>query len=421
MSKIKLKNLAKIIFSSAFISLMLAVVPAYAFDGATLSEIKISSKDNYSYKVVLKTDKDVPVEKYITADNKIVIDLKNAKSAEFVNTIYNNTPEIDNVIVQAVANNKVRIFIQGLNIASSKIILDSRSETLDLLDQSTPALSTNTDNIPAPKTETVASTQNTQSTAAEPPVINLAQTPVSNSNLNTTVEEPIKTQPLENNSFNEENNIETVKNSMLGGISLKKVFSKEGFDWILRIFAAVFIIIGAVKLINKPKNVTIDLSSENLKTKEIELYRAANERKELLSRSIGGNLTRESQIKKSTYGANSQYGIHEYQNSQLPPQRLNRPVENSEMKLRPAASQINSELNKANRLNSALKTTKTAAEIRKPAINNSKINQKNIKTAKTNVDNVKFLESMAAIYQKSGRDDLAHNIRQNIMKTRAAG
>ena len=124
MNKTKLKNLAVIIFCTAFVSLMMFVVPVYAFDGATLSEIKISSKDNYSYKIVLKTDKDVPVEKYITADNKIVIDLKNTRSAEFVNTIYNNSPEIDNVMVQPVANDKVRVFIQGLNISSSKIILD---------------------------------------------------------------------------------------------------------------------------------------------------------------------------------------------------------------------------------------------------------------------------------------------------------
>ncbi len=60
--KTKLKNTAKIVVASAFIFLMLAVMPAFAFDGATLSEIKINSKDNYSYKIILKTDKDVPVQ-----------------------------------------------------------------------------------------------------------------------------------------------------------------------------------------------------------------------------------------------------------------------------------------------------------------------------------------------------------------------
>jgi len=410
----KFKNLAKIVYSSVFISLMLVVVPVYAFDGGILSEIKISSKDNYSYKIVLKINKDVPVEKYITSDNKIVIDLKNTKSAEFVNTIYNNTPEIDNVIVQPVANDKVRVFIQGLNISSSKVIVDSRNETLDFMGDNSSAVSASTNNTTVPEPETVAAVKTLQE--EEPiPVVNL--TDKTTANLNTAVQKPVKTQYSENNLqtsqdnlLNTENNIETVKNSMAGTSSLKKIFSKEGFDWLLRIFAVIFIGIGLFKLISKPKNVTIDIASDNMKTREMELYRTVNERKELLARSLGSNYTREKQAKISAYGANSQYGIKEYQNSQLPPQRLKRPSDN-----------LNAEYNQALKLNSALKTTKTAVDSRKPIVNNSKINQKEIKTAKTKVDNIKFLENMAAIYQKSGRVDLAQNIRQKIQSTRAVG
>ena len=412
MNKTKFKNLAKIVFSSAFISLMLVVMPAYAFDGATLSEIKISSKDNYSYKIVLKADKDVPVEKYITSDNKIVIDLKNTKAAEFVNTVYNNTPEIDNVIVQSVANDKVRIFIQGLNIASSKVILDSRSNTLDFMGD-------NSSSVPAPKTETAAPTQNAQANQ-DLPVINLAQNTAASSNSVSAAQESVKPQysesnlqPSQDNLLNTENNMETVKNSMLGNASLKKIFSKDGFDWLLRIFAVIFIAIGMFKFISKPKNVTIDLASDNLREREIELYRTANERKELLSRSLGSNYTKEKQVKNQAYGANSQYAVKEYQNSQLPPQRLNRPI-NPGIN-RPAAPKA-----PVVQSNSALKTAKASAEIRRPAVNNSKISQKEIKEAKSNVDNIKFLENMAAIYQKSGRIDLANNIRQKINSTRAA-
>jgi len=412
--KKKLKNLAKMVFGAAFVSLMLAVVPVYAFDGATLSEIKISSKDNYSYKIILKADKDVPVEKYVTSDNKIVIDLKNTRSAEFVNTIYNNTPEIDNVIVQAVAGDKVRVFIQGLNIASSKVILDSRSDTLDFMGD-------NASVIPASKPEAVASTQTAQANQ-DIPVINLAQSAGANTTAATAVQESVKPQysentlqPPQDNLLNQESsNIETVKNSMVGNAALKKIFSKEGFDWLLRIFAVLFIAVGMFKFISKPKNVTIDLASDNIREREIELYRTANERKELLARSLGSNYTKEKQAKNQAYGANSQYAVREYQNSQLPPQRLNRPVDSGIN--RPVAPKV-----QASQLNSALKTTKTATETRKPVVNNSKISQKEIKTAKTNVDNIKFLENMAAIYQKSGRNDLANNIRQKINSSRAAG
>ena len=417
--KKKLKNMAKIIFGTAFVSLMSAVMSAHAFDGATLSEIKISSKDNYSYKIILKADKDVPVEKYITSDNKIVIDLKNTRSAEFVNTIYNNTPEIDNVIVQAVANNKVRVFIQGLNIASSKVILDSRSNTLDFMEDNVSSVPANINNSPAPKTESVAPAQTTQANQ-DLPVINLAQ----NTGIKTTtaVQEPVKPQYSENNLQTpqdnllntENNNIETVKNSMLGNTALKKIFSKDGFDWLLRMFAVVFIAIGIFKFISKPKNVTIDLASDNIKEREMELYRTMGERKELVSRSLGSNYTKEKQVKTPAYGANSQYAVKEYQNSQRPPQRLNRPVDSG-------INRITAPKTPVSQLNPALKTTKTATENRKPAVNNSKINQKEIKTAKSNIDNIKFLENMAAIYQKSGRTDLAQNIRQKINNTGTVG
>ena len=401
MNKIKIP--VKIFLSSAFISLMLVSVPAFAFDGATLSQIKISSKDNYSYKIVLKTDKDVPVEKYITSDNKIVIDLKNTKSAESVNTVYNNTPEIDNVVVQTVSNDKIRVFIEGLNIASSKIILDSRNETLDLAEENNNAIPVN--HVVA-KPEPSSAVQNMPTTKTDAPIINLAQK--SDTNLNEPLYSKPTALPVEKTS---ENDIQTVKTSMMSGPSLKKIFSKEGFDWILRIFALIFIAIGAFKFLSKPKNVTVDISAENLKAREIELYRSINERKELLSKSTGSSLNNVNRAKKSTsYGANVQYGVKEYQNSQLPPQRLNRPTEN-----------INRGINRSAELNSALKTTKTAAEVRRPAVNNSRVSPKDVKTAKTNIDNVKFLENMAAIYQKSGRDDLANNIRQNIMRTRTAG
>jgi len=405
--KEKFKNLAKIVFGSAFVSLMLAVVPVYAFDGATLSEIKISSKDNYSYKIVLKTDKDVPVEKFITSDSKIVIDLKNTRSAEFVNTIYNNSPEIDNVIVQTVANDKIRVFIQGLNISASKIILDSRNETLDFMGDNNSA-------VPAPKAAPVAAVKTVEA-KTEPPVINLEEKPTPAQN----TQAPAAPQYSENNLqspqnnllVNEEsNNLETVKNTMTGSVVLKKIFSKEGFDWLIRIFAVLFIAVGFFKLISRPKNVTIDLSSENMKTREMELYKTVADKKELLAKSLGSNYTREKQVKNPAYGANSQYGMKEYQNSQLPPPRASRPSANAN---RPPSL--------APQLNSALKTTKASAETRKQTINNPRINQRDIKTAKTNVDNVKFLESMAAIYQKSGRDDLAQNIRQNIIRTKSAG
>lgn len=347
-----------------FLSLILStafIFPAMAFEGAILKEITISSKDNYDYKIILKTDKDVPVEKYSTSDNRIVIDLQNTKASEHVNTVYNNTPEIDNVFVQNLPNDKIRIFIQGLNISSSKVILDSRNEP-------------------------VAS----EPEAAKP------------------VENPIVL-PSKNHVVKEENNEEIIEDTATAGISLKQIFSKEGFDWLLRIFAVIFVVIGCIKLLNRPQKVTIDLSTENIKEREKDLYRTINERKELLTKSIGNNSPEKIRQNRTPYSSNMGYGLREYQNNQRPPQKTTRPALDS-----------NAKLNNANKLNSALKTTRTPIrpETSRPALSNTRITKKDVTTAEVNVDNTKFLETMAAIYQKSGRDDLARNIRQNIIKSK---
>jgi len=394
-----LKNF-KIVLGAGLSFLLLNALPVFAFDGATLSEIKISSKDNYSYKILLKADKDVPVEKSIDSDNKIVINLKNTRSAEFVNTIYNNSPEIDDVIVQTMPNDNVRIFIKGLNISSSKVILDSRTDALDFMDNSQPEAQPQAQSQPQAATGDYYATKTKASNelSSDAPVINLA-----NSDSASTVQGD-DSELLGDN----QGTTQTVKNSIFSLATLKKVFSKKGFDWMLRIFAIIFIGIGIFKLLNKPKNVTIDLSSENMKNREIDLYKAVASKKELLSKSLGSNYTREKISNDPAYGATSQMGLREYRNSQLPPQRNSRP--NPQV----TPSQV-----PFLQLNASMKAAKTQTQTRKPSLNSQKVNQRDMRTAKTNIDNVKFLESMAAIYQKSGRDDLARNIKQSIINNKS--
>ena len=64
------------------------------------------------------------------ANDKLVLDLKNIKPAQFVNTQYNNSTSIDNVVIQALPGDRIKIFLNGANIASSKVILDTRNEAL---------------------------------------------------------------------------------------------------------------------------------------------------------------------------------------------------------------------------------------------------------------------------------------------------
>lgn len=388
-SIVKNRKKNELFFISLFFSIIF-IFPATAFEGAILKEIIIGSKDNYGYKIVLKTNKNASVEKNTTSDNRIVINLKNTRTAEHVNTIYDNTPEIENVFVQSLAQNKVRIFIEGLNIASSKIILDTENKPTIL--QKPVNLPIN-NHVNSSAVEKIKTTDNM-------PVIDLS---------NNVVNEP---QPAVNNNVvrTYQNNFsvgkreaseEIIDESVVADITLKQIFGKETFDLLIRIFAVIFIIIGIVKLLTKSKNVTFDLSTENIKEKE-----TAYDKKELLTKSLGGTLSEKIRTQKKQYSANTNYGIKEYQNSNNRPvrQKSDRPTDN-----------INTKLNKTNKFNSALKTTKTPVENKRPPVNRMKATQRDMKTAENNFDNVKFLETMATIYQKSGRIDLAKNIRQNII------
>lgn len=430
-----INNVLGVVLGSLFFVFIFSMSSsAGAFDAATLSEIRISSKDNYSYKIILKTDKDVPVEKFTTADDKIVIELKNTKSANSVNTVYNNTPEIDNVIVQSASKDRVRVFIEGLNISSSKVILDSRNATLDLTeDENFPVIPSVGQKKPISEER---QKQQEQSTSAAD---NIEKAP--GQKIISLADEGVPQDELLMDEPKAKNSLGSLGSFSIAGISLKQIFGKEGFSWMLRIFAVIFIAVGAYSVFlnfSKQKGGMVNAEIGGYKEREMELYRLANNRKELASKSLGSNYTKETFVDKSTkgegktgYGANRQYGIKEYRNSQMPQQKLGNPPLNhngnfsSNHRINEQTElKINLKRN-ANELNSAKRMQQALPQVQQPRQTVQKtrqnVNQKEVNSAKANYDNVKFLESMAAIYQKSGRDDLAKNIRKSLVQNRING
>ncbi|MCK7521050.1 MAG: hypothetical protein MZV64_26850 [Ignavibacteriales bacterium] len=120
-----IKHHLKRIIAINAVSLML-IAPAHAaYNGAVLSEIKINPYYDKSFQIVLKTGQNIPVDKHIVSDEEIVLELRDVKAAKFVNTIYNNTSGIDHVIVQPLSGNRVRLLMQGSNIAASRVVIDS--------------------------------------------------------------------------------------------------------------------------------------------------------------------------------------------------------------------------------------------------------------------------------------------------------
>jgi len=358
---------------------LLANIPASAFDGAVLKGIEISSPDKHSYKIVVKADKDVPIKKYITDANKVVLELENIKPAQFVNTMYNNATEIDHVIVHPLSGNRLRIFLQGLNIAAGKIILDTRDESLNFIDNPEPVRPV----IPA-----VPERKPEISTGSQPLYIDLS---------NKSVDKIKAVSPMVTYADMGRDNFQTVQKSMNSGVSMDKIFEAGIFDWVLRFVMLAVIIAGAVKFFTKPKNVEINLSTEKARANEIGLLKTAESRKELLTKSLGFP----SRPSKPVNSSLSNYGLQEYRNSQLPPRKTA-----TSAPKRPAMPQ-RPELN----TNIAVKEAP-----KQPARTQTKVTRKQTEEVQNNFDGTRFLQTMAEIYQKSGRDDLASGIRQNLIK-----
>ena len=69
-----------------------------------LSSIQINPAGN-SYQIVLNSDVEVPVKKVVESSNKVYFELQDIEPTASVNTIYNNVPNVDNVIVQPMSKN----------------------------------------------------------------------------------------------------------------------------------------------------------------------------------------------------------------------------------------------------------------------------------------------------------------------------
>lgn len=138
-SKLIMKRKFKTLLTKSFfygIMFTLALqVPSMAQN--VLSEIKISPEGN-SYQVLLKTEKPVPIKKVIETNNKIYIELQNVEPLASVSTIYNNVPNINNVVVEPMSKNSVKILVQGKNVNDAKV----QFETANILKSDAPKAAT---------------------------------------------------------------------------------------------------------------------------------------------------------------------------------------------------------------------------------------------------------------------------------------
>ncbi|MCM1004042.1 MAG: hypothetical protein NC408_06855 [Candidatus Gastranaerophilales bacterium] len=323
-----------------------------------LQSIEIAPvKDTYN--IVLVSDKAVDVKKVVQAPNKITLNMKDIRASKSLNTIYNNVENVDTVMVEPQGNG-ISIFFQAENASAATITFDSL----------------------APAAPVVSNSKNLK--------------------LNNPIESyaPIYTEDFETAKTSKL--FDKLKSSS-AVVDIKDTLDEESAsDFGQKVFSFGLLLllgVGVIRLFKrKEPEMKIGLS-QSLNEREINMFRGV-------------------QPVQQTY-ANAEkpfttvnYGLNAYQKETRNPYE-SEPMTIHNPKLRNYTTpQIQNTVatQPVSRPQPQVATIPQVKKLTTP-VNNAPVNQSN-----PNVDNLKFLESMTAIYEKSGRHDLARGLRASLNK-----
>lgn len=359
-----------LIFAIIFISSHVS-----AFSQNYLNTIQIDSNDGGN-QITLKTINGVEVVKEVKSDNLVVLELKNIKADEKLSTIYNNVLHVKNVIVKEPVKNNLQIVIEGENIANTGVVV-----------------------LPS----------------------EIKQSASNKKNNNIILDKPINEYAPINSTYD---NFDSQNNGILEYLSanfhvntakllylkrmIKNIASSNDFDFIF--YAAVFILVMIIgnKFLNKEneKDVKIvGLSSQSLKQQKSGFDITINDKTIPTLRGLKSNGidTLASEM------ASQQYGINEYKKSEKNPYTtsLITPSIQPKTQKRPSQQPLTQrrKQQKSTPNNSMIQKAGTLAQ--KNIVLENKTN-----TIGGQIDGQKFLDSMTKIYERSGRQDLAMNLKR---------
>lgn len=347
------------------------IIPKAQAIEAVLNGIEVKPLNN-SYEITINTDHAVPIKTLAPMNNKLFIDLKNIIPSKSVNTVYNNASNIDHVLIQPM-DKDVRITIQGLNVASSQVLLDS----------------------PKVPTNLLSNTEETQIT------------------LNRSIDSYSPITPEE--STNDFGDIFSLTN-----LDLRNLLDPANFGWFMGLGILLLVLVKNLQETKKqaqkseltPKDILQQKEELTKKTKDINLHSEISKAQNKFNESL---LRRQNFSNKNAAVQN--YGIKEYQNSQTNPYTQVSKNPN----IQPARTQAQTSVPNLNKLQEAVQainqknqplTMPETATIEKKAPD-----QRDIKKAQMRLNNMKFLESMTRIYEKNGRVDMAQNIKESMRKS----
>ena len=357
--KLKYKRLGKQLSIALLLSVFL--MPASLAAQNLLNAIQINP-DGDTYKIVLKTNEKAPLKKIVESGDKIYLELQNVSVLNSVKTVYNDVPDVNNVIIEPTSKNSVKIFLHGKNMNNAKVQI----ETLNPVKEAAP-----------------------QNTASAPESIEL-NPPIEAYN------------PIYDDEMGEDENFSLMPFLAAVAQSFKKIIGPNTMYFLGLILIFAF----GMRLFKKNAGYSDAISiglprrlKENMtEEEESEISREKTHLETLRTapRTMPKTLANYG-IKSYQSSQKNPYTSHFRNNTLKQPKFPTVPSSSKEIKTEPAT---------------ALKSKLITATL------NSHASEMNQAIGKNGVDSVKFIESMTQIYEKNGRTDLAEGLRKSLKKTK---
>lgn len=345
-----------------FFGIVLSMLSAMAEDNV-LQSIEIEPvKDTYN--IVLVSDKAVDVKKSVQAPNKITLTMKDIRASKTLNTVYNNVSNVDTVMVEP-AGNGVSIFFQAENASAATVTFDALTPAPAVVKNESRSLKLNN------------------------PIESYA--PIYSEDFQTE-----KTSSLFN-KLKSSQAVDTIKDSVDEDTASDVAHKCVSFGLVGLLAFAV-----------------IRLFKRKEPEMQIGLTQSLNEREVNMYGGMQPSIPKYPHVQKPFTTVN--YGLNAYQKENRNPYETE-PVQFHNPRLRSYVNQAPQNTMTQPIGHSAAQNTATAIQTQAKKlttpVNTAPVNQSN-----PNIDNLKFLESMTAIYEKSGRHDLARGLKASLTKSK---
>lgn len=371
-----------------------------------LQSIQIDTfKDTYN--IILKSDEKPEAKRVINDENKIMLTLKGVRVSQELNTVYNAT-NIDSVTVEPAGNDTVNVLIQAQNASHANLIFDTLDTPLGVLRAQ--------DN----------------KKAEEPKQVKKHKKKI-------VLSHPVRDyRPVFEEDDEDAMSLDSLMSSEYAS-SVISMFKDDGITNAITILLIGLIILCTVRLFRrnsgKEENMKVGLTqSLNLRDREMGLMQDMMSNQQQYQ--AQQQMQQAPQPQPAVIRPEMNYGIRSYQNANKTPyqQATRSPYMSTDIKFNNQSLQqkmqeirnnVQQQTASIQNLQEKAPAQVASAPLRANRTTQAGMQQRPISSSSrmttpqqrvTNMDSMKFLDSMAKIYEKNGRSDLAQGLKAKISR-----